>query len=98
MEVCEDIRHTDGMKALYGKRKETIERNFGTAKEHMGMRYTQMKGNEKMSMKIGLTFACLNMKKLVKILELRDKNTSALGSFFKKFVSCWKCAHKLLTA
>ena len=28
MEICEDIRHTIGMKELYGKRKETIERNF----------------------------------------------------------------------
>lgn len=98
IEACEDIRHTVGMKELYGKRKETIERNFGTAKEHMGMRYTQMTGKEKMSMKIGLTFACLNMKKLVKILELRDKNTSAFGSFFKKFTNCLKYAPKLLIA
>ena len=42
MEICEDIRHTTGMRELYGRRKETIERNFGTAKEHHAMRYTQL--------------------------------------------------------
>ena len=47
------------MKELYGKRKETIERNFGTAKEHHAMRYTQQIGKAKMSMKVGLTFACM---------------------------------------
>ncbi len=53
MEICEDIRHTIGMKELYGKRKETIERNFGTAKEHHAMRYTQLIGKKKMGMKVG---------------------------------------------
>jgi len=72
VDICEDIRHTRGMKALYGKRKETIERDFGTAKEHHAMRYTQLIGKEKMSMKVGLTFACMNIKKLVKILAGRD--------------------------
>lgn len=35
MELCEDIRHTIGNKEKYQKRKETIERLFGTAKENM---------------------------------------------------------------
>ena len=73
MEICEDIRHTNGMKEIYGQRKQTIERIFGTAKEHHCMRYTQLIGKEKMSMKVGLTFACMNMKKLVRILEFREK-------------------------
>ena len=73
IEKCEDIRHTLGMKAVYAMRKETIERDFGTAKEHHAMRYTQLIGKEKMSMKVGLTFACLNMKKLVQILAYREK-------------------------
>lgn len=37
----------------------TIERDFGTAKEHHAMRYTQQIGKEKMAMKVGLTFACM---------------------------------------
>ena len=43
---------TTGMKDMYAHRKETIERCFGTAKEHHGMRYTQQIGNEKMRMLI----------------------------------------------
>ncbi|MGN0355149.1 MAG: transposase, partial [Muricoprocola sp.] len=48
-------------------RKETIERLFGTAKENHGFRYTQMYGKARMEMKVGLTFACMNLKKLAKI-------------------------------
>lgn len=67
IETCEDIRHTDGMKDLYSHRKETIERVFGTAKENHGFRYTQMYGKARMKMKVALTFACMNLKKLAKI-------------------------------
>ena len=67
MEICEDIRQTLGMKDLYAQRKETIERLFGTAKENHGFRYTQMYGKARMEMKVGLTFACMNLKKLAKI-------------------------------
>lgn len=73
MEKCEEIRHTLEFKELYKKRKETIERVFGTAKEFHGLRYTNLKGKEKMHMKIGLTFACLNMKKLAKIMTKKAK-------------------------
>ena len=69
MEMCEDIRHTLGMKDLYSHRKETIERLFGTAKEAHGFRYTQMKGKARMRMKAGLTYACMNLKKLAKMLR-----------------------------
>ena len=67
LEICEDIRHTRGMNDLYKLRKETIERLFGTAKENHGFRYTQMYGKARMEMKVGLTFACMNLKKLAKI-------------------------------
>ena len=66
METCEDIRQTIGMKDLYSHRKETIERIFGTAKENHGFRYTQMYGKARMKMKVALTFACMNLKKLAK--------------------------------
>lgn len=68
MEVCEDIRQTEGMRDLYSHRKETIERIFGTAKENHGFRYTQMYGKARMQMKVALTFACMNLKKLAKML------------------------------
>ena len=75
IEKCEEIRHTRGNKKLYEKRKETIERIFGSAKEYHGMRYTNSLGKEKMAMKVGLTFACMNLKKLAKIL----RNNGSLG-------------------
>ena len=68
IEYCEEIRHTPEAKELYALRKETIERNFGTAKEHHGMRYTQMNGKAKMRMKVAFTFMCMNMKKLARLL------------------------------
>ena len=76
IDKCEDIRHTLGMKEIYELRKETIERQFGVAKENHCMRYTQQRGKAKMTMKIGLTFACLNMKKLARILTRREKKSS----------------------
>ena len=92
MEICEDIRYGIGMKEVYAQRKQTIERNFGTAKEHHAMRYTQLIGKEKMSMKVGLTFSCMNMKKLVRILAYREKQGqdvpvySTISSFFMKLL------------
>ena len=67
MEECEEIRCTLGKKEIYDQRKETIERIFGTAKENHGMRYTQYIGKARMEMKVGLTFTCLNLKKLAKM-------------------------------
>ncbi|ASN62766.1 hypothetical protein EFM12_06725 [Latilactobacillus curvatus] len=67
LDYCEDVRHSD-LRYWYDKRKETIERNFGTAKEYHGLRYTNQCGHEKLETKVALTFACLNMKKLAKIL------------------------------
>lgn len=69
LEWCDEIRHTIGMKKLYDRRKETIERLFETAKEAHGFRYTQMIGKARLEMKVGLTFACMNLKKLAKMLQ-----------------------------
>ena len=85
MEICEEIRHTLGMKELYSKRKETIERIFGTAKENHGLRYTQMFGKARMEMKVGLTFACMNLKKLAKMIQLRGKQNPI---YFRNICFC----------
>ena len=61
MEMAEDIRHTLGNKAIYGLKKETIERIFGTAKEQHGFRYTQYIGKARMEMKAGIIFACIRV-------------------------------------
>ena len=89
IEKAEDIRHVRGNKAIYQKRKETIERIFGTAKEHHGFRYTQYIGKARMEMKAGLTFACMNLKKLAKILELRGKIKSSISYIFKNESKYW---------
>lgn len=79
MEICEDIRHTRGMKELYKQRKETIERIFGSAKEFHGFRYTQQIGKARMRMKVGLTYAAMNLKKLAMLLYKRGKITPDTG-------------------
>ena len=82
LEACEEVRHTKEGKETYEKRKETIERVFGTAKERHGLRYTNQIGKDKMAMKVGLTFACMNMKKLARILARYDRNTGHIFNIF----------------
>lgn len=85
MEQCEDIRHTSGMSDLYKLRQETIERIFGTAKENHGFRYTQMFGKAQMEMKAGLTFACMNLKKLAKMKQRKGLLETSISHFFRIF-------------
>ena len=66
VEQTEENRYTEGIREFYHLRKETIERDFGLAKELHGFRYTQMFGKARMEMKAALTYACLNLKKLAK--------------------------------
>jgi Transposase and inactivated derivatives len=67
IEGAEQLRRLGFTRTIYARRKETIERLFGTAKEFHGLRYTNQKGREKLHMKLALTFSCLNMKKLAKM-------------------------------
>ena len=89
LETCEDIRHTIGMRDLYQKRKETIERLFGTAKEAHGFRYTHMRGKAKMRMKVGMTYACMNLKKLVKMMQRMGENFSLRSFYILRFRRCY---------
>ncbi len=43
-----------------------------------------------MSMKSALTFACLNMKKLAKLLDRLDKNGGNFPPFAKEFTSLFE--------
>lgn len=88
MEIAEDIRHTKGNKEIYDQRKETVERVFGTAKEFHGFRYTNMNGQARMEMKVGLTFACINLKKLANILWKKGEKgpfSQMIFAFFHHF-------------
>ncbi len=98
MEKCEDIRHTVGMKEVYALRKETVERLFGTAKENHGFRYTQMIGKARMEMKVGLTFACMNLKKLAKMIARRGKRGMAKSLWLIKYTPFAPKTRKTLLA
>jgi transposase len=66
VEQADHIRYVPKYKEIYRQRKETIERVFADAKEKHGMRYTRLRGLQKVKMQITLTFACMNLKKLAK--------------------------------
>ena len=65
VEEADHLRHTDENKALYARRKETIERVFADAKEKHGMRWTILRGLKKLSMQAMFTIAAMNLKKMV---------------------------------
>ncbi|PJN89971.1 hypothetical protein CVN76_11660 [Bacillus sp. mrc49] len=62
------IQHTFGIRSL----RETIDRVFADAKEKHGMRWTTLRGLEKLSMQAMLTFAAMNVKKQLDMA--RSKN------------------------
>lgn len=80
-----DLRLTDFGNEKYKRSKETIERVFADFKERHGGRYTQYKGNKKVSEHILLTFACMNMKKMVNKLS-KDNLLSRLYSKIKIYL------------
>ena len=79
LELTEDYRHMPEYKAIYEKRKETIERVFADAKEKHAMRYTTLTGLAQVTKWVKLKFACMNLKKFA--LHLRKE-----GLFSKFFV------------
>lgn len=63
LEQVEEYRRTEEFKAIYEKRKETIERVFADAKEKHGMRYTLHRGLAQVTKWVRLKFAAMNLKK-----------------------------------
>ena len=64
LDIVEALRKTERGKALYAKRKETIERVFADAKEKHAMRYTQHRGLARVSSWVRLKYAAMNLKKM----------------------------------
>lgn len=83
MKEAEDIRHTIGIKEIYQKRKEIIERVFADAKEKHGMRYTQYRGPAKVKMELSLLFSCMNLKK---IANWKWRNNPPVTLYFRKYM------------
>lgn len=59
-----NFTHTAEGKAIYARRKETIERSFADSKELHGLRYCRMRGLAKVEEQCLLTAAVQNMKKI----------------------------------
>ena len=87
MELAEDYRHTPEYKEIYDRRKETIERVFADAKEKHGMRYTRLRGLQRVSMQVTLTFACMNLKKLAK-WKRKNRLRTAFRFCFELLLTC----------
>lgn len=81
LETVEDIRHTPEYRALYERRKETIERVFADAKEKHAMRYTPYRGLTQVSNWVRLKFAAMNLKKFA----IHRWNVSCPHDFFISF-------------
>lgn len=60
-------------KALYARRKETIERSFADAKELHGHRYARFRGIRKVREQCLLEAAAQNMKKMAQYLDRMEK-------------------------
>lgn len=82
LDIVNELRFTNLWKEYYPQRKQTIERIFGEAKERHGMRYTQLRGKEKVGLQILLTFSCLNLKKLANWKWKREGKSSKKSFLF----------------
>jgi len=96
LELAEDYRHTPAYRDIYKMRSQTIERVFADAKEKHAMRYTQLRGLQKVKMQVALTFACMNLKKLAiwkrrkglfapLVTDFRLGKLALLSSYFNLF-------------
>ena len=85
IEQAEDIRHTPKYKALYEKRKETIERVFADAKEKHSMRYTNFRGLSQVTNWVRLKFAAMNLKKYAVHKVKKRLSFCFIRLFIRKF-------------
>lgn len=89
-EKVDSHRKTAKGKALYKRRKETIERSFADAKQLHGHRYIRMRGLLRAQEQCLLSAACQNMKKMALLLcktGRKGRNGSA-QAFWKLFRRC----------
>lgn len=84
MDMAEDYRHTPRYQEIYKLRCQTIERVFADAKEKHFMRYTQLRGLQKVKMQVTLTFACMNLKKLTIWKRRKGLLPPAVSSILEK--------------
>ncbi len=93
LDTADIIRCTPHGKEIYRRRKETIERVFGDAKEKHAMRWTPLRGLAAVTRQITLTFACMNLKKLATWTSKttpNPKNPSVIARLLSKLLSFFK--------
>ena len=76
-EAVDSHRQTASGKAIYKRRKETIERSFADAKQLHGHRYMRMRGLLRAKEQCLLSAACQNMKKMALLAEREAEKASA---------------------
>jgi len=76
-EAVDSHRLTATGKAIYKRRKETIERSFADAKQLHGHRYVRMRGLLRAREQCLLSAACQNMKKMALLAEREARKASA---------------------
>ena len=82
VEQVDARRLTPEGKAIYERRKETVERSFADAKQLHGHRYARFRGLRRVRGQCLLAAACQNMKKIARLLARRfyGRNLLVRGS------------------
>ncbi|MEF2966485.1 IS1182 family transposase [Paenibacillus sp. M1] len=93
VEEAEHLRHTEGSKQLYQKRKETIERVFADLKEKHGMRWTTLRGLKKVTMQAMLVFTAMNLKKMATWLWKSGRRINRTHALFQYVLQIHKNSH-----
>ena len=91
IELAEDYRHTPEIKAIYERRKETIERVFADAKEKHAMRYAPYRGLAQVTKWVRFKFAAMNLKKFAdrRWREVFLSFFLAFSNFRRKYAPTW---------
>lgn len=84
VEEANHLRYTQKNKEIYPKRKETIERVFADMKEKHGMRWTTLRGKQKVQMQAMLLFAAMNLKKLATWQWRKTRHCFSFPFFHRK--------------
>jgi hypothetical protein len=84
VEEAEHLRHTDLNKEIYARRKETIERVFADMKEKHGMRWTTLRGLNRVSSQAMLVATCMNLKKMANWLWRSGKTGPKQSDLLRK--------------
>lgn len=90
-EWVRENRLSDKGKALYARRKTTIERSFADSKELHGLRYARMRGIEKVQEQCLLTAIAQNIKKMALYLFNIDNGPGTIASLLRYFLLLFSC-------